>query len=60
MLSNSWTTIAGIFGGIATYLTGAGAKFPQSKGDWAAFVWGLTLAVLGVFAKDATTGSAPK
>lgn len=60
MLRNKWTTITGVIGGIATYLIGIGpTKLPQTRPEWLIFWAGLIQIVMGIVAKDATTGSLP-
>ncbi len=59
MFGNSHTTLAGLAGGLLIYLTGIGGKLPETRQEWGTFVLGLVIAILGVVAKDATTGSAP-
>lgn len=60
MLGNTWTTVLGFVAGVVTYLQAAGPTLPKTKQDWAALLLGALLAGLGLVAKDAQTGSAPK
>lgn len=60
MIGNWWTTVLGFLAGVVTYLQAAGPKLPETKQDWAALILGALLAGLGLVAKDARTGSAPK
>ena len=59
MLKNWWTTILGALAGASAYLNTSGAKFPETKAEWLNLGFGLFLAMMGVAAKDATTGSKP-
>lgn len=58
-LGNWWTTLTGLIGAIAVYMSSVGAKPPETKQEWASFFVGLTIAILGAFAKDGRTGSPP-
>ena len=60
MTKNWWTTLAGIIGAVIIYINGVGGKVPETSQEWLAFWMGLSIAVIGVFAKDATTGSGPE
>lgn len=53
ILANPWTTLGGVIGGIASYLTASGFTPPHDGPTWAAFTVGLTMAVIGALAKDA-------
>lgn len=59
MLANKWTTITGILIGLAEYVGQNGITAPQTSQAWVQFWIGAGIAVLGVCAKDATTGSTP-
>jgi len=59
-LKNRWTTIIGVLLGIVTYLSLAGPTMPSTKQEWISLLVGALLAGLGIAAKDASTGSAPK
>ena len=60
MIGNGWTTALGFAAGVIYYLQSAGATMPQTRGDWINLLLGAIMAGLGLTAKDATTGSAPK
>ena len=47
-----WTTAVGIAGGLAIYLSQQGPTPPSTSQGWTQFAIGLTMAVLGVLAKD--------
>ena len=54
----SWkTTLAGAISGASTYLLLSGAKFPETKAEWGAFLAGLAQAIWGAVQKDASIGS---
>ena len=59
MIQNYWTTILGGIAGAGQYLATVGPKAPSTRGEWFSFIVGLVLAVFGLVAKDATTGSKP-
>ena len=58
--ANMWTTIAGILAALALWANQVGAKLPTNKQEWTGALASLAVALVGVFAKDATTGSRPK
>ena len=60
MLTNGWTTMVGLVGGLLIYLSQAGLTLPTSKAEMPAFVQALAVALLGFVAKSATTGSKPQ
>jgi hypothetical protein len=58
IVGNWKTTLAGVISGLTSYLLLSGdTKFPQTKADWGAFLFGLVQIVWGSVMKDATTGS---
>lgn len=59
MLRNKWTTIGAVIGAVALWWQGIGLKFPETQAEWTSALVALVIAVLGAFAKDATTGSTP-
>jgi cytochrome b561 len=60
MVKNWWTTVIGLITGISTYLGGTGAKMPQNRAEWTNWTMSLGIVLLGLAAKDATTGSKPR
>lgn len=58
-LRNTATTTAGLGGGSLVYLAGNGMSLPHDSQGWFSLIIALVLAILGVLAKDATTGSQP-
>ena len=59
-LKNWWTTGIGVALGVATYLSTAGVKMPETKAEWIALGIGVLMAALGAAAKDGTAPSVPK
>lgn len=57
LAGNPRTTIWGIVLGMATYVTSAGVKLPESTEEWVAFGIGLLFAGWGAAQKDSATGS---
>ena len=58
-LANSQTTVAGSGLAAAYYLASNGLAIPQNHQQWMTFLVSALLAILGLLAKDATTGSQP-
>jgi hypothetical protein len=55
----SWkTSIIGFVGGAALYLFSTGAKLPENKQEWFTFGVAVTVAGLGLAAKDGDRGVA--
>lgn len=59
MLGNTWTTVAGIAAAFAYYVSQNGGKLPETKQQWWAAAVAVFIAMFGIAAKDATTGSFP-
>lgn len=59
MATNWWTTLVGVLGGAAVYISENGATMPQNSAGWKALILGAALAGLGFVSKSATTGSKP-
>lgn len=57
---NVWTTIFGILAAIANQAANVGTKAPETWSEVLYTLLSIALAVFGVMAKDATTGSRPK
>jgi len=60
MFGNWWTTLLGFLGGVVQYLATAGATPPATRAEWTSLLFSAILFALGLAAKDARTGSAPK
>lgn len=60
LLGNWQTTVLGIVGGVLIYLSQLGVNFPMTGQEWVAALAAAFIAAMGLAAKDATTGSAPK
>lgn len=58
-LFNYRTTILGALLAVLTYVSSVGTELPDTGGEWLQFFVSMTLAALGVVAKDAATGSKP-
>lgn len=58
-LRNSHTTLAGILVAACTYIANVGGSLPTTADQWVQFLASLGIAILGVLAKDARTGSQP-
>lgn len=58
-LFNYRTTILGALLAVLTYVASVGTELPDTGGEWLQFFVSMTLAALGVVAKDAATGSKP-
>lgn len=60
MLGNWKTSLVGLAIAVTTYEMGVGNKIPETKQEWANAAFGVMALLLGLAAKDATTGSKPK
>jgi hypothetical protein len=58
-LANYRTSAAGLLLGGLVWWQSTGFRIPQTKQEWTATLGGAAIAVLGVLAKDAATGSQP-
>lgn len=58
-LANSKTTVAGTALGAGMYVQSAGLVLPHDQASWIAFAVAALIQILGLLAKDATTGSQP-
>lgn len=60
MFGNWWTTLLGFVAGVVQYLATAGPTPPTTRAEWTSLLFSAVLFALGLSAKDAATGSAPK
>lgn len=58
-LMNYRTTIVGVLLAVLTYVSSVGTELPDTGGEWLQFFVSMSLAALGVLAKDANVGSKP-
>lgn len=58
-LANHKTTLVGAGVGSLFYADNIGFRVPANETEWISFAISVLLAVLGLLAKDATTGSRP-